>query len=161
MVRSTSRIWGVRSALKHAIDMIRSRPPHFLVVFAARQVLDGAEDVYECYPEEATGIIAEAERIMRAEAARDFHAPDEAAADWVAGLVRIMRTGRSPYKENAASKLFRNRDLVKDVRPADGDEIVLEAARLSHAAALRECNRRRLPVPPRLLLPAAPGQGAC
>ena len=147
MVKSTSRFVPVPSAIKLAIDRMRDKDLVFLWYSAARVIVEGAEDVYEFYPEEATGIITEAHRIMRTEAAREFHKPDARAVDWIASLVARMRAGESPHKENAASRLFQNRALVREYRLADGNETVLEAAELAHAEATKECYRRGLPVP--------------
>ena len=113
--------------------------------------------VREFLPEEATEIIAEAHRTMRTEAVRDYHSPDDGAAAWIARLARSMRTGRSPHKENAAWRLFQNRALVREFRPADGDKIVWEAANLAHAQATKECQRKGWPVPSWASLGDLPG----
>jgi hypothetical protein len=70
-----------------------------------------------------------------------------------------MRAGDSPYKENAAWKLFQNQGLMKDGRPADGDKIVCEAAVLVHKEATQELHRRGLRVPAWAALSGGAGSG--
>ena len=144
-----------RFRIRLTIGTMRGSDGVALRYSTARQIIESADEVREFLPEEAAEIIAEAGSVAQGEAVRDYHTPDEGAAAWIARLVRSMRTGLPPHKGNAAWRLFQNRALVREFRPADGDKIVWEAASLAHAEATRSVIAKGGPSPPGLLLPTA------
>lgn len=147
------------ASLKLAIDTLQSKsgPTLFLRYTAARVILERSEEMYDWYPEDATEILTEAERIMRLQAAREYHTPHPALLAWIADLVDAMRNGISIDKENAARRLCQIEALVREFRPGDAQEIILEAVRVTHAAAVEEAHRRGIKIPAQLLQ-VAPAQ---